>query len=260
MTYTDPTSFVYEDLVSHIQAIHFQMIEGMKYLDNRWNNEEKIHDQLKSHSLSIIDPYGNPMTKQYMDHDLISTVLKNFKKNYVPKYLHQWIQFGHLIGNRIQPLKESNLSSIVAQYRSEYPIITYGEITVWTGDWETVLPYRLSLEARLTDNMANIQMQIKGRTNQTLIELKACIIEKNSRPTQMNWDAGTTLTSEDTIMSKHLYQENCIIMVKVAMEKVNRQNICLVLEDFSLFVGQYQRFVSNFSDIHQKSYWENDHY
>ena len=65
-----------------------------------------------------------------MDHELINGVVKIFKKNYVPKYLHQWIRFGQMIGNEILPLNESNLNSSVRQYQNKYPIITYGEITI----------------------------------------------------------------------------------------------------------------------------------
>ena len=130
------TSFVYEDLIVHIQATQNQMIERIKYLDDRLNNEKKIKDQLKSHSLTIVDPYGNSITQQYMDHELISVVLKKFKKNYIPKCLHQWIRVGCMIGSEIIPMNESKLKLTVAQYENEYPIITYAQVTVWLGDWK----------------------------------------------------------------------------------------------------------------------------
>ena len=37
-------SFAYEHRVSHIQTIRQQMFEGIKYLDDRWNNEKNIRD------------------------------------------------------------------------------------------------------------------------------------------------------------------------------------------------------------------------
>ena len=170
------TSFVYEDLISHIQAIQYQMIEGIKYLDNRWINDQKAQNQLKYHSLTIIDPYGDPTTQKYMVHELISSILKKFKKNYVPKYSSQWIRFGQAIGNEITPIKESIFNSTVKQCESEYPIVTYGEITVWIDNWENASPEKCVLNVRLIDTMEKIQMRLKRRTNQIIMELRACII------------------------------------------------------------------------------------
>ena len=218
MSMTNPTSFVYEDLISHIQAIQYQMIEGIKYLDHRWDNDKKIRDQLKSHSLTIVDPYGNPISQQYMDHELISTILKKFKKNYVPKHFHQWIRFGQAIGNEITPIKEPKLSSTVGQYGTEYPIVTYGEMTVWIGDWENILPEARVLKVCLTDTMEKIQMQLKNRTNHTIMELRACTIEGSIKPDQKSWKEGKALKSTDTIMSAQLHQTNCIIMAKMTVE------------------------------------------
>ncbi|CAF0909521.1 unnamed protein product [Rotaria sordida] len=75
---TDLTSFVYDDLIFHVQAIQNQMIEIVKYLDDRWKNEKKIRKEIKSRSIIIIDPYGNPMTDTYMDHELISTLFRKW--------------------------------------------------------------------------------------------------------------------------------------------------------------------------------------
>ena len=62
-TLTQASSFAYKDLVSCVQSLQCQMIEGIKYLDDRWINDKKTREQLKSHSVTIIDPYGNPMFK-----------------------------------------------------------------------------------------------------------------------------------------------------------------------------------------------------
>ena len=232
------TSFVYEDLVVHIQTIQNQMIERIKHLDKRLNNNTKIKDQLKSHSLTIVDPYGNSITEQYMDHELISVVLKKFKTKYTPKCVHQWIRFGHMIENAIVPMNESQLKLTVAQYENEYPIITYGEISVWFGNWETIHNYQLMLKTRLTDNMESIQMQLKTRTKTTPVELKTSIISGGKiEPNLNDWNKCTTLNPQDTIMSRSLYQEHSIIMVRIAAEKVNSRFIFfLVLQDFSLLI------------------------
>ncbi len=51
--------------------------------------------------------------------------------------------------------------------------------------------------------------------------MKSCIT--NAQPNEENWNEGTILKSEDTVMSCQLYEENCIIMAKVTKEKVNNQ-------------------------------------
>ena len=218
MSLTNPTSFVYEDLISHIQAIQYQMIEGIRYLDHRWANDRKIRNKLKSHSLAIIDPYGNPIIQQYMDHELISTILKKFKKNYVPKHFHQWIRFGQAIENGITPIKESKLSSTVGQYETEYPIVTYGKITVYIGDWENILPEARVLKVCLTDTMEKVHIQLKSQINHTIMELRACTIGGSIKLNQKSWKEGKALKSTDTIMSAQLYQTNCIILAKMKVE------------------------------------------
>ena len=39
--FTKSGSFVYEDLISKVQAIQQQMIEGVKYLDDQTNNDKE---------------------------------------------------------------------------------------------------------------------------------------------------------------------------------------------------------------------------
>lgn len=205
-------SFVYEDLLVQILTIQHQMIEGIHHLDRQLIKTNTIRNQLKSRPLTLIDPYGNSISKQYMDHELIRLIVKRFKMNYVPKYLEQWIQFGQLVDNQIMPLNESNLNSSVGHYQSEYPIVTYGEITVWLGDFQDVIPRKIVLKARLTDNMENILSNLKKQTNFTDIEFRRCILNQDAPPTHKNWNEGTILKSEDTVMSKDLHHDHCIIM------------------------------------------------
>ncbi|CAF1452320.1 unnamed protein product [Didymodactylos carnosus] len=127
---TMPTSFVYEDLISHIQAIQYQMVEIENVLDDRYKNDKKVRDELKSRSLIFIDPYGNRTTQKYMDHELMYKVMKKYKKDYIPKYLQQWIQIGTMNQNEISPLSEAELKSTVSNYANNYQFITYGTVTV----------------------------------------------------------------------------------------------------------------------------------
>jgi hypothetical protein len=216
-----PTSFVYEDLVSHTQAIQRQMIEIIKFLDDRWKNEKKTRDQLKSRSLVFIDPYGNQIVNKYMDHELISTVFRKYKKDYVPRYLHQWIKIGTMNQSNIEPLEKCELQSTVSKYTAGYQFVTYGEVNVWIGSYEYLPPHKFVLKVRLNDTIEKIEMHLKKRHKCTKIELKSCIINQNEKPNTKDWDEGTILKSEDTIMSCQLYQDNCIIMAKLIKDMVN---------------------------------------
>jgi hypothetical protein len=216
-----PFSFVYEDLVSHVQAILHQMVEIEQFLAYAWENERTIQNELKSRSLIFVDPYGNEMVNKHMDHEMISTVFRKYKKDYVPKYLQPWIKLGRMNGNSILPLSDSELKSIVSKYADGYRFITYGEVIVWVGDYEKLPPRKLVVQVLLTDNMEKIKMRIKKPRKYVYIELRLFTINENAGPNTMNWDAGTTLQLEDSIMSSKLYQDNCVVMAKVIKEKVS---------------------------------------
>ena len=96
-----PESFIYEDLVSHVQNIQNQILQMNKVLDDRWVNQKKTRQEFKSRSITFVDSYGNRITNQYMDHELIATVFKKYKKNYVPKCLHKWIRIGEFNDDQI---------------------------------------------------------------------------------------------------------------------------------------------------------------
>ena len=74
-----PTSFVYEELISKVQAIQYQIMENAKLIDERLKNENKMQNELKSRSLTFVDPYGNPTVNKYMDHELISEIFRKYK-------------------------------------------------------------------------------------------------------------------------------------------------------------------------------------
>ncbi|CAF0779739.1 unnamed protein product [Rotaria sordida] len=127
---TMSTSFVYEDLVSQVQNIQYQMLQMENILDNQWKTEKKIQNELKSRSLTFIDPYGNRTVNKYMDHESINKVLRKYKRDYVPKYLQEWTKIGTMNENIISSLNECELKSTVSNYVNGHQFITYGEVIV----------------------------------------------------------------------------------------------------------------------------------
>ncbi|CAF5188050.1 unnamed protein product, partial [Rotaria magnacalcarata] len=110
------TDFVYEDLVFRVQAIQQQTIEIVKFIGDQCKNNKEIRKEFKSRSLTFMDPYGNPTTDEYFDHQIISTIFSNYRNDYVPKYLQKWIKIGKLNENGISPLSEHKLNSFVSEY------------------------------------------------------------------------------------------------------------------------------------------------
>jgi hypothetical protein len=216
---TIPSSFAYKDLISQVQTIQNQMEIYSNMLDSQVNDKNK--SKVKSRSLCFIDPYGNPMIDQYMDHESINKVIKNCKKNYVPKYLQEWIKIGTVNQGVFSLLSDRELSSIVANYVDGYQFFTYGEVTVWLGRYENPSFEPLVLDVQVMDNMEKVKMQINKRTHSTNMELKLCTKNQNANLNNNDWNEGTTLNTEDTIMSCQLYRNDRTIMVKLGREKVN---------------------------------------
>ena len=84
-------------------------------------------NELKSHSLTFIDPYRNYMHDKFLDHKLIKTIIIKYMTDYVPKYLQQWIGIGK---NIISPLNYFQLKSVEADYANDCKFFTFDEVTV----------------------------------------------------------------------------------------------------------------------------------
>jgi len=216
-----PSSFVYEDLVSQVQAIQTKMNEFGNILDDRWKNNKKMRNEMKSHPFTFIDPYGNQMIDEHMDHESTNSVVRKFKKDYVPKYLQQWIKIGILDKTGISPITDYDLKTTVSNYVNKGQFIAYGEVIVWIGRYESLTPQRLILRVLLTDDLERIKLRIKEQQHFTNLELKLSSTDKTTGPTEKDWNEGTLLKSEDTIMSCELYKNDCIIMAKLIREMVN---------------------------------------
>ena len=216
-----PTSFVYEDLISKSQAIQCQLSEVENVFNDRCKNQTKLPDELKSRTLVFIDPYGNRMADKYMDHELIHKVIKKNNKDYIPKYLHQWIKIGTINNGVISPLSDSELKSMVSHCENGYEFITYGEINVGLEIAGNFLSHKLNIKTLLTDDMNTIRTEIRKHLKFDHAELKYCTMDQNAKPDQELWDQATTLNLNDTILSCKLYQENCIIMAKFFKEQAS---------------------------------------
>jgi hypothetical protein len=223
-----PSSFVYEDLVSKVQTIQNQINEIHLVLIDRWKNEKRKRDELKSRSLVFIDPYGNQTVIKYMDHELISNIINKYKKDYIPKYLQKWIQIGTIKGNVLTPLNDGELRSNVSAFADGYQFITYGELTVWIGTYDNSVLQDVVLRVLLTDTLEKIKTRINGFGQFNSIELKACV--KNSK--EENWNEGRMLKLDDTILSSQLFQDNCVVLAKINEKKVNYH---LSLNNHALF-------------------------
>ncbi|CAF4919145.1 unnamed protein product, partial [Rotaria sp. Silwood1] len=179
-------------------------------LDIKWNNK-KIRKKLKSRSITFIDPYGNLITNEYMDHELISTLFKKYKKNYVPKYLHKWIKIGKMNDNIILPLKDYELKSPVSKYPDGYQLITYGELNVFIEYREDIIPEKFLLYVLLTDSIEKIKIQLYNLRKLPNTELTLSILGRSFQ----------ILKSNDTVLSRQLYEENHIITAHVLQEKID---------------------------------------
>ncbi|CAF2555464.1 unnamed protein product [Rotaria sp. Silwood2] len=229
----DPSSFVYQDLIFHVQSIQYQMIEIAKYLDERWKNEQKIQKELKSRSITFVDPYGNSITNKYMDHELISTLFTKYKKNYVPKYLQKWIQIGTINQNSISTFTDSKLKSSVFEYPDGYQFITFGEVKILIVYREDISPQQVILSVLLTDTIEKIQMQIQKLRKLPNIELKLFILTQDFQVNKQNWNEGKILKANDTVLSSKLHEDNCIIIAKILQEK---NNATKSMDRFQFFV------------------------
>ena len=205
-------SFVYEDLVSHIRTIEERMEEIETTLARQWKTDQ---NQIKSRSIAFVDHLGNLTSEKYMDHELIEKITMNYKKNYVPKYLHQWTKFGMIKDNSILPLTDLQLKSTVSNIENGQELFSYGVIIVWIGTFEDSSSRKIVLPVFLSDNMEKVRKEIKKQGQLKDIELKFSVIDENEKPTEKNWKEGQSLLSDDTVFSSQLFQKNHVIIAKV---------------------------------------------
>jgi len=142
-------------------------------------------------------------------------------KNYVPKYLQSWIEIGTMNNNIISSLNNFELNSAVSNYPNDYQFTAYGQITIWIGSYEYSSPDEFVISALLTDNIDKIKTRIAQLGQFYDIQLKSFTRNGNLQSYEYYWNEGTTLKSDDTILSRQLYKDNCIIMGNVGPKKKN---------------------------------------
>ena len=216
-----PSSFVYEDLIARVKAIQ-QLSTGIDTtLRDRLTKEPDKQAGLKFRTFTFIDPYGNRMVHQHLEQELIGNILKKYKKDYVPKYLQQWINIGIQGQTTNLPVPEGDLRMNLCEFANDTVFVAYGELTVWYGRYGTAVPSKLSLQVSVMDKIEKIKKKIEERIQPGPSELKSHTLNGSEVPTEEDWQKGKELLPEETIMSLRLYQENCIVMANVTAETVN---------------------------------------
>ncbi len=73
MRWLETIQFAKDDILSEVEQLTFSQ-QPVRCVE------------LQSRSLIFIDPYGNQIINEHMDHESIHKVIKKYKKDYVPKY------------------------------------------------------------------------------------------------------------------------------------------------------------------------------
>ncbi|CAF1327737.1 unnamed protein product [Rotaria sordida] len=212
--------YVNQDFIAHVQAMQRQIIETSKYLEIKWNNK-KTRKHLKSRSITFIDPYGNRLTNEYMDHEILGIVFKKYKKDYVPKYLQKWIKFGTMSEDIIKPSSYSTLTTSISQYSDRYQFVTYGDLNIFIEYHELIPRRQIVLHVLPTDTEEKIRMQIQKLFTRSNIQLKSFILDRDFQVKNLNWNDGIVLKADDTVLSSNLYEDQRIIIAKILAEKTD---------------------------------------
>lgn len=213
-------TFIYEDLISQVKKIQRRISLMESVLKNRLQNQDIKTDVLKSRLLTFIDPYGNEMTNNYMDHEMLNDVVNSFKKNYIPKFLHPWIQFGIKKHYEIEQLDTSQLLSNVSKYTNGSQFVTFVKVPVWIGTYEGSNIKGFVLNVLLNDTVETLKMRVTKREALDDVELRFYTITEGESPTSAKWDKGTILKPHDTILSTCLYDGKHVIMAKFLNDQV----------------------------------------
>ena len=219
-----PTSFVYKDLVFQTQNIQNQIELANKILDDQWRqSQKKTPQEFQSRSFTFIDPHGIRTNDKFMDHELINTVFRKYKKEYVPRYLKPWIKFGLVNENSITILNDQQLQSTVSKFENGTVFSTYVEVIAWVGNYQKMLPRKVVLTLPPLTNMQTIKEELKKTHSCLDIELRFFTSKESITRELLQWNNGTALQLEGNIISCKLYENNNFIMAKLIERNVSNK-------------------------------------
>ena len=193
-----------------------QLIEIIKFLNDQWKNGKITRNQfsftfIRLHrSLWKLKP-----SQQYMDHQLIGTVLKKYKEDYIPKYLQGWIQIGTMNQDCISPLKRSQLKLNVCEYPDGCQFIAHCKVNVWIKDVGCISAETFPLRVLLTDNISKIKEHIQRLQKCVDVELRLYTRDGKAGTYETIWQKSTPLKPEETIVSCKLYTQDCFILANL---------------------------------------------
>ena len=221
-----PSSFVYENLIDQVQLMQMGIATMLQAIDRRIHDAKPLQCELKHRSFTFIDPFGNEMAMDCMDHEYINRVINRYKREYVPRYLHPRVEFGIRKQNLISALTDGELKSTVFSYDNDRRLIAYVSLTVWYGSYNGTAAEKLLLKVSLMDNMKKIEEGLARHRCFTNVEFKAHICADSTDEGETHWEDGTSLQSEDTIMSSRLYERNRVVLAKFTLQQVNHRCEC----------------------------------
>lgn len=218
-----PTSFVYEDLVDRVLRMQEKTIEINRTIEQNLRKNTQHQRQLASRSFVFIDPFGNRITDQHLDHLCLGKIIQKYKKEYCPRYLHSWIKIGFFNSNKLQLLTENQSEQPASKYPDGQEFISFGEIQVLIVNRQCHLLEETSLNVRLTDTKENIRESIREYrekirrkpSDDTEIELRVTPLDSSSGSNDDRWNRGKDLEDGQTIFSSQLYQRGTMLMVKI---------------------------------------------
>lgn len=226
------TSFVYEDLITHVQQMQEQLKIAIKLLDNRWKNRKENCEEMKSRSFTFIDPIGNKMNNKYVDHELLSTILRKYRQNYIPKYLQTLIEIGIKNQNSISSLNEEQLKATVSEYRNHTVFSAYVNMDVWIECETTDATEIVLIRVLPSSSWDTIERELKSSLKCNDIELRLFTSDRVIEPNQLKWENGTKLKSQETFLSHKLYEKYYVIMAKRIEDDVSDYIITFLFQSF----------------------------
>lgn len=216
-----PTSFVYEELVAHVQQMQVQLKSSIELLRNRWESQKQNSREIKLRSFMFIDPFGNRTTHKYMDHEYLGDICRKYKQEYIPKYLQQSIEIGIIDGDSISALNEKSLRSMISQYGNDTVFCTYVNMNVWIGKGSMWVCDITSIRVLPFSSWERIKTELKNSQKCHDIELRLFTSDQIMEEHKLIWADGTTLKSDETFMSHKLYEKHHALMAKMIEENVS---------------------------------------